>query len=92
MFNNIFLVLTISIAFMSCEKSKNLSTLNCVMSPSVQNGVCIDSTLIGNSDECIEIYDPVCGCNEITYSNTCYAAANGVLTWEKGECFNWLLA
>ena len=37
---------------------------------------------------CTEIYDPVCGCNDITYSNTCYAAANGVLTWEKGECFN----
>ena len=86
MFNNIFLVLTISIAFMSCEKSKNLSTLNCVMSPSVQNGVCIDSTLIGNADECIEIYNPVCGCDGITYDNYCVADSLGITSYVNGEC------
>ena len=35
---------------------------------------------------CIEIYEPVCGCNDITYSNTCYATVSGVLTWTEGEC------
>jgi len=35
---------------------------------------------------CIEIYEPVCGCDAVTYSNTCYANANGVSTWTQGEC------
>lgn len=35
---------------------------------------------------CIEIYEPVCGCNDMTYSNTCYATVSGVLTWTDGEC------
>ena len=37
---------------------------------------------------CIEIYKPVCGCDGMTYSNTCYATASGVLTWVEGECLN----
>jgi len=32
------------------------------------------------------IYDPVCGCNEVTYSNECVAENNGVLIFEKGSC------
>ena len=35
---------------------------------------------------CIEIYETVCGCDAVTYSNTCYATASGVLTWTEGEC------
>ena len=35
---------------------------------------------------CIEIYDPVCGCDDITYSNTCTAEASGVLGWTQGTC------
>ena len=35
---------------------------------------------------CIEIYDPVCGCDDITYSNTCTAEASGVLSWTQGTC------
>ena len=35
---------------------------------------------------CIEIYEPVCGCNEVTYSNACHATASGVSTWTDGEC------
>lgn len=43
-----------------------------------------------NSDDfaCLEIYEPVCGCDGITYSNNCYATASGVLTWTVGECPN----
>ena len=37
---------------------------------------------------CIEIYEPVCGCDDITYSNTCYAEATGVLRWTQGMCAN----
>ena len=35
---------------------------------------------------CIEIYDPVCGCDDITYSNNCTAEASGVLRWTQGAC------
>ena len=37
---------------------------------------------------CIEIYQPVCGCNNVTYSNDCYAGASGVSSWIEGECSN----
>lgn len=35
---------------------------------------------------CYEIYDPVCGCNNVTYANTCYAEASKVPSWTKGAC------
>ena len=35
---------------------------------------------------CIEIYEPVCGCDNITYSNECYATAAGVQEWVTGQC------
>jgi len=35
---------------------------------------------------CIEIYQPVCGCNKETYSNSCYAERDGVTSWSEGEC------
>jgi len=46
---------------------------------------CIDESKISNSP-CIEIYDPVCGCDEQTYSNYCYAEIAGVNDWSSGEC------
>ena len=44
---------------------------------------------INEKDEdmvCIEIYQPVCGCNNVTYSNSCYAGRDGVSSWSEGEC------
>ena len=44
---------------------------------------------IGEADPntvCIEIFEPVCGCNGVTYSNSCHASAGGVLEWTDGEC------
>tara|TARA_B000000437_G_C11554913_1_gene268769 strand:- start:81 stop:302 length:222 start_codon:yes stop_codon:yes gene_type:complete len=48
---------------------------------------CIDESLIDVTSACIEIYDPVCGCNGITYPNSCYATTfNGVKSFTKGAC------
>ena len=79
--NLIFTGVLIFSSLISCEKNNN-----CVSTPLVQSGICIDSNLIGNADECIEIYDPVCGCDGITYDNYCVADSLGIISYVAGEC------
>lgn len=37
---------------------------------------------------CTMQYDPVCGCNQVTYSNACQAQCHGINNYVKGECPN----
>ena len=47
---------------------------------------CVDSSLI-HPTVCSFIYDPVCGCNGVTYSNACVAVASGgVTSFNYGDC------
>ena len=33
-----------------------------------------------------DIWDPVCGCDGVTYSNSAYAACNNIFEYSEGEC------
>ena len=79
--NSLFIGILICFSLASCKEDNN-----CVPVPLFQSGICIDSNLIGNAEECIEIYDPVCGCDGITYDNYCLADSSGVASYVAGEC------
>ncbi|HXH19834.1 MAG TPA: PKD domain-containing protein [Chitinophagales bacterium] len=50
---------------------------------------CIDSSIIDTSAACPDVYDPVCGCNGVTYPSACDALYGaGVTSYYPGECWN----
>ena len=47
--------------------------------------ICIDESKINPDAICPEIFDPVLGCDEQIYSNSCEAEKNGVRFWTEIE-------
>ena len=64
----------------SCEDDDSANNQSCC------NDECIDESKISSDYNCDDYYEPVCGCDGITYGNECYAENAGVTEWIEGEC------
>jgi len=58
---------------------------NCAES---EDQACRDESLVNTEAECYDDNAPVCGCDNITYSNVCEAMKSGVVKYTAGECQN----
>ena len=76
--------LLIAIAFsftllLSCNSTKNSSA-----DEANKKEDCVEK--IDPACSCMMVYEPVCGCNNKTYSNACLAECSGIKEYKKGEC------
>ena len=47
---------------------------------------CLDPSRANPNGICTMQYDPVCGCNGITYANACVAQNAGLRSFKPGPC------
>lgn len=69
----VLLFLVLVLASFQCEED--------IISPD-----CIDPDRIQTDAICTTEWNPICGCDGVTYSNPCHASNSGVLRTTPGEC------
>jgi hypothetical protein len=72
----LFFSVSIYLFMMSCNKEDTY-----VNPPITNNLYCIDTSLIDSSAISIHLWEPVWGCNDVTYSNSCFTSISGVTSY-----------
>jgi hypothetical protein len=74
--NKFVILLVISLICLSCSDNDN-----------DDNFLCIDETLLNLESACPLVVIPVCGCDGVTYNNSCEAVSyGGVTDYVEGTC------
>ncbi len=68
------------------EMTRNL--IEVLLTPDVDIEVDLTMPISGTGGDvlCIELFDPVCGSDGITYSNSCFAGVAGITSFTMGAC------
>lgn len=86
-----FPLVLFALGVLSCgadDSTRCVVNSDCTAGLYCEVGTCgaTDGSCLRQPDVCTQEYAPVCGCDNRTYSNACYAAGAGVSVASQGPC------